>query len=498
MASIGDLFIELGVKADTQTINRVGNGIKSLRNNLLLVSAAFTGAVVGIDRFVNSALNGVVALQNLNNQTGLSIEKLQRFQQAGQLSNLALSADQIAQSLGTAQKNLKLLAISRGNIAPFQMLGIDPRGNIDIFDVIDKLRGNIEGIDPSIRTSLISELGLSPDFINILKLSKDEFDALSENEFLSGRQRADIDKVGTSMKALQLRLKALKDQAVAKLAPELDKLVQQFFKWIKDNSAKIIDAITKIARGFAKFAKAIGNAFDLASRFVEKIAGMKNGITALAGAFALLALSISPFLLGLTAIILLLDDIAVFKAGGKSVIGELLKAFEDLPDFTKILGGVAIVAGLTKITGALLGMKAAANALLIPLGKIGLIGAGVVGALELGKAGGKKVSKKLEGTEIGEDVGNFLLGVKEAFRDEGIFSGLKALIGVSPDRGGAIPNQSINNANDRIGVINNNNTFNINGLQDPVGVRDELQRGFENVTQESLNRALATQGRGIR
>jgi hypothetical protein len=84
MASIGELFIELGVKADTQQINKVDAGFKSLRSNLLLVAGAFTGAVVGLDRFVNSALKGVVSLQNLNAQTGLSIQKLQQFQQAGQ------------------------------------------------------------------------------------------------------------------------------------------------------------------------------------------------------------------------------------------------------------------------------------------------------------------------------------------------------------------------------------------------------------------------------
>jgi len=252
MASIGELFIQLGVKADTQQINKVDAGIKSLRGNLLLVSAAFTGAVVGLDRFINSALKGVVSLQNLNAQTGLSIQKLQQFQQAGQLSNLALSADQIAQSIGNVQKNIAAIRIGQGDISPFQLLGVDVAGQ-DAFGVIEQLRGAIQGLDPATATNLISQIGLSPDFINLLRLSRKEFELLSENTFLNPRQRADIDKVGTSIKALQLRFKALKDQAVAKIAPELNKLVQQFFKWIKDNGKAIIDTIAGMARGFAKF-----------------------------------------------------------------------------------------------------------------------------------------------------------------------------------------------------------------------------------------------------
>ena len=170
MASIGELFIELGVKADTSTINKVGAGIKGLRSNLLLVAGAFTGAVVGLDRFVDSALKGVVALQNINAQTGLSIEKLQQFQQAGQLSNLALSADQIAQSIGNVQKNLANIRIGQGNIAPFQLFpGVDIAG-ADVFDIMEQIRDNIHELDPAIATNLITQMGLTPDFINLLNL----------------------------------------------------------------------------------------------------------------------------------------------------------------------------------------------------------------------------------------------------------------------------------------------------------------------------------------
>lgn len=130
MASIGELFIELGVKADTETLKNVGNSIKGLRTNLLLVGAAFTGAIVGLDRFVNSSLKGVLALQNLNQQTGLSIEKLQQFQQAGQLSNLALNSDQIAQSIGNVQRSLAEISLGGGNLAPFQLLGISDRKSV--------------------------------------------------------------------------------------------------------------------------------------------------------------------------------------------------------------------------------------------------------------------------------------------------------------------------------------------------------------------------------
>ena len=479
MASIGQLFIELGVKADTQQINKVDAGVKSLRSNLLLVSAAFTGAVVGLDRFVNSALKGVVSLQNLNAQTGLSIEKLQRFQQAGQLSNLALSADQIAQSIGNVQKNIAAIRIGQGDISPFQLLGVDVAGQ-DAFGVIEQLRGAIRGLDPATATNLISQIGLSPDFINLLRLSRKEFELLSENTFLNPKQRADIDKAGTSMKALQLRFKALKDQAVAKIAPELTKLVQQFFKWMKDNGKAIIEVIAGMARGFAKFAQAIGNAFSLVTQFIDGLVGMERGIKILAGAFALLTLSFSPFLAGLAAIILLLDDIAVFRAGGDSVIGELVKAFEDLPDFAKILGigagGATLLTFLGSLTKALGALAIPAAALAIPLASVVASLTFLANAPEFGK----KIAEAIDKTEGGQKLGDALLDIRDTTRTGGIGAGLAI--------GGLRAAEALTGIN-----INNNNTYNINGLN-AQEIGGEVQRSQKVINQEALNRVQASQG----
>jgi hypothetical protein len=479
MASIGELFIELGVKADTQQINKVDAGFKSLRSNLLLVAGAFTGAVVGLDRFVNSALKGVVSLQNLNAQTGLSIQKLQQFQQAGQLSNLALSADQIAQSIGNVQKNIAAIRIGQGDISPFQLLGVDVAGQ-DAFGVIEQLRGAIQGLDPATATNLISQIGLTPDFINILRLSRKEFELLSENTFLNPKQRADIDKVGTSIKALQLRFKALKDQAVAKIAPELNKLVQQFFKWMKDNGKAIIETIAGMARGFAKFAQAIGSAFSLVTQFIDGLVGMEKGIKILATAFTFLTLSFSPFLAGLAAIILLLDDIAVFRAGGDSIIGELIGAFEELPDFAKLLG---IGAGATAAIGFLTSITTALRAMLIPVVALATPLASIVASLTF----------LANAPKIGE------FAAEKLNKFEGIRNIADKIVDLSLNRGGVKLGASalaFKRTPEGQSIVNNNN-INITGLN-PQETGQEVQRSLRVINQESLNRVQATQGNGAK
>ena len=125
---IGDLFIALGIKVDQEKIARFTKGINTLKKDIVLMQAAFIGAAFALDRFVDGTVKGTVSLQNLSNQTGLAIEELQRLNQAGQLADLTLSADAISQSVGNLEKNLAAIRLGQGDIAPFQLLGIDPAG----------------------------------------------------------------------------------------------------------------------------------------------------------------------------------------------------------------------------------------------------------------------------------------------------------------------------------------------------------------------------------
>ena len=462
MASLGELFISLGVKADEAKLKKIDSGIKSIRNGALALSAAFTGAIVGLDRFVDGTLRGVVSLQNLSNQTGLAVQELQKWQQAGQLSNLALDADQIAGSIGTVQKNIAKIRLGQGDLSPFQLLGVDLMGQ-DAFGVLEQLRGSIQGLDPTITANLLEQIGLTPDFINLLKLSRQEFEALSENTFLNKKQREDIDKAGTSIKQLKLSFTALKDQAVAKIAPFLNELVQKFFSWLRDNGDKIVNTMTGFAKGFALFAQAIGNAFSVLSGFLSNITGIESGTKAIAIAFGALTLALRPMLLGFTALLLVLDDIAVLQRGGESLIGDFFKVFTDGDLISQLTGvGVAIGAIATAVISLGGGLKTVKG-----LGGI----AAVLGATSfIAKAPelGKKFAGFLEEKTGIDDFIDNLLGTSEA--------AVAARVGLNPAST----------------TINNNIT--ISGLQEPEAVRDELSRGLDTLTTQSLRRVQVGQG----
>jgi len=325
---IGDLFIALGLKVDQEKLARFQKGINNLQRDIVTLKAAFIAGAFALDRFVDGTVKGNVSLQNLSNQTGLAIDKLQRLNQVGQLADLTLSADTISQSIGNLERNLAAIRLGQGNIAPFQLLGIDPAGK-DAFQILDRLRESIKGLDPATATNLIQQLGLTPQFINILKLSRKEFEALSENTFLNKNQRQNIIRLGTAITGLRLRFKALKDQAVAKLTPLLIEMVEKFFKWMRDNGDKIINTIAGLARGITLFVQAIGRSVGLLGEFIEKLLGVENGIKVITVAVSgLLAAVLIGFrrlgrLILFGVIIGLLEDIAVWHKGGESAFGKV-------------------------------------------------------------------------------------------------------------------------------------------------------------------------------
>ena len=347
--NIAEFFIQLGVKADTAALDKVNISVNNLKVGLQKAASAFTGTVrgfaemqaavvaaaYGIDRFVQSAVQGTAAIQNLNIQTGLSIDTLAQWEAAGQLSNLGTSADAIGQSIANLQKNLSLINdLGQGNISAFNLAGVDVMGK-DAFQVLDQIRNRIKGMSPALATNLVTQMGLSPDMINVLRLSDTEFAKLSKNAmFTSGSAKA-INGVGVALKSLEMRFQSLKNQAILKFGGDLEKLISTGLKWLQRNGKEVANAIKLIVDIFIGFSTALFNAIGLVDHFLGRMLNLKAGVGVLSVAFAALALSMKPINRTLVILMLLLDDLATWQRGGKSLFGGFYEGVAKIVDKIK-------------------------------------------------------------------------------------------------------------------------------------------------------------------
>jgi len=382
---VADLFIELGIEGQ-ERLKGLGAGLRKMTKATLGVATAVGIMDFGLQKMIQTTLNSVVGLENFNKQTGISVDKLNAWKQAGQLSNLNLGEEQVLNNIQNLQDQITNIALGRGgNAGAFQMLGIDLSSK-DAFNVLEQVRTQIKGLSDPIAVNLIKNLGLSPDMLNVLRLSNVEFNKLSKNDFLSGRQRKDILKMGTAMKGLKLRVNSLKDQLIAKLAPALEKSIIGFGKWLKNNKTTMLSTLSSVVNVIGSLTHALG----MLTGFLLRNKPIFIGIgLALAVAFAPVALVIGGLLL-------LLEDFVVYLRGGESVIGDFVEMFKKLANENSFIGGMRdgilmikkTFDSLPETMQELIKLALVWSGILVGISKLGLLGKGGKGMGKMAKGGG--------------------------------------------------------------------------------------------------------------
>ncbi len=338
---VGEIFMSLGFDVDDRKLDNFDDKIKSLTANMARLALGAVAAVYAVDRFVQSSIRGAAALRNFNIQTGLSADELQRWQAAGTLSNIALSADDVTASIIALTQNLAQIRLGGGNVAPFQLLGIDI-ANQDAFSVLKQVRESIQGLDRPTAVNLLQQMGINPGMLNTLLLSQERFDELAESMTRTRATTAALEKLGDVNAKFHRSLSLLKDELVAKYTPAI---------------IRLFDAVTLLAGAIANV---VMDVYGLASSLGD--AGEAWKLFAIGVGVAMAALM--PLRTTLAAIFLLLDDIATYKRGGKSLIGDALNGGV-ISQINDIIDN-QLVAPLKVITGQNRGGGAGASNIPLP------------------------------------------------------------------------------------------------------------------------------------
>jgi hypothetical protein len=310
---IGELFVFLGVKVDDKQLKNFDTNLKGLSTQLDLTKVGAIAALYAIDRFIESSVAGAVALYNFTQQTGNSAQALQQWQAAAHAANPALGIDQIAQSIQTLENNLvEIRKFGAGNASPFAWLQIDIAHGQNAIDVLEQLRDRVQGLDRVTAVNLIQKMGLNPGFINILTRSKEEFDALVKSMLRNDGTINTLEKLGERIAALKLKITLFKDNMVADFAP----------------------AITAIINAIYSLGSAFSHAYSAIKEFAQESPDLFKGIGASIAALLVVLNPLKSLILG---IILLLDDLYVYKKGGQSVFGSVYESIGDT--FDKIKSG---------------------------------------------------------------------------------------------------------------------------------------------------------------
>lgn len=330
---VAEFFAKIGFQIDDKALEEVDKKMVAARNQTLKLAAALTAAVYAMDRFAAASVRSAVALTNFNVQTGLSTDKLQKWQAAAQLENMAIDADSVANSIQALQQNLTQIRLGQGNASPFQLLGIDIQGR-DAFDILEQVREKIQGLDPALAANLTGQMGIDPNMLNVLRLTRKEFDALGNSLSRSKGTTDALIRIGSQINRLKLGFGKFKDDLVAKLEPAF---------------MAVVGVIESLGNGISRIINLFGVLFDKISNIYQIIKKSDLAMAVFAKTLLGIAIILAPITAAFVGLFLILDDLIVYFQGGNSIFGlameglknfagELQAAFQPVTDTLQAIG----------------------------------------------------------------------------------------------------------------------------------------------------------------
>lgn len=304
------------------------------------LSAAFAGAVVaGAGAFLgwnSSILAGLDPMIQLSRQTGVAIGEIQKLGYVASVNGS--SADALQSSLSGLNKTIGEAARWTGpGIEHFQRLGIsvrDASGQLKGADtILDDVRQRFNQLNLSMaeRQSIAGALGIDPSLIQMLSLTNEQMGSLSDKAqklgVLTKQNADDAAAFNDSLTTLKFAFSGIQNMIAVGFAPQLKALTDRFVNFLAVNQDTIIngiqwfgEAITTLAASITRLLPVIG---IIAAAFgVWKIATIGLG-TALGIAFS----PVTLIVLGLAALLLVIDDLMVAMEGGQSVIADFFSEF---------------------------------------------------------------------------------------------------------------------------------------------------------------------------
>lgn len=331
MASIGELFIELGVVGDTKQVEKYNKKIKEVAKSMdLTVKSAIkanggledlakgfqtfttalkTSAVIGviktIDTLTQSLVSSNQAMLDLTRNTDIAQGTFQKWGNVGKM----LGVENAEQQLESLNQRLFEMSLTGQGAEGFMLGGINPVGQ-DAEGVLEQLRQRVSGMNDTAATYLLQKMGLDPRMLHLLRMSRQEFESLGETirkYQLSPEDTRGIQAMNIQLQIAGIKLRYLKDKAILALMP----------------------AWTAFMHSLARVAEGLETAVKWVTDLISKSPQLQSALKGVAAALAVILAITQPLWAAFAALYLIIDDVVGYFQGKNSGIGYLINVLDD-------------------------------------------------------------------------------------------------------------------------------------------------------------------------
>lgn len=221
---IGELFVQLGFKGDNSKLKDFISGMGEL--NMSSVLATLGVGAVGT-AFVTLAEKAAKAGQELRNyqlQTGQSAKDMQQWSMVAE--QMGVDAGTAEASFRALQKAITQVKFGQGNIAPFQMLGVDPR-NKPMKEVMADIHDAIKRLDPATASMILQMMGVDESMLNVLQASDELYASIEKQLYVTDQQIKSLAQLNRSYIEYGQTIRTIARMGIGTIAPFLDPSVMR-------------------------------------------------------------------------------------------------------------------------------------------------------------------------------------------------------------------------------------------------------------------------------
>lgn len=251
--TIGELVLNLSVKGTDKAVSglkSIKDGLKSIASASFETKAAIIAAVYALERFTIGAAQLGTSLRQFNNETGLSTERLQRWQYA--MLQSGVTAEETQQNVENVQRIMGKMALGQGAPAGWarvaQSVGLDfERAKIDTFYLMDKLREYAKKEkNITLANEALESFGQTGKFVGAERTNNLDLDQIPKSQLLSDNTINRLNRINIAWLNFWRTLKLFQGRLVANYGLDGIKELQNAFKFL----TSVVSNIQKITRDF--------------------------------------------------------------------------------------------------------------------------------------------------------------------------------------------------------------------------------------------------------
>lgn len=167
---IGELFVQLGVKADTFTVRDFSSAVGKIPLVAFAAITSLAGLSLGFLELTKNTVGMANSFALFKAKTGLSVTELQKWQSVARQVGLTGSVVQgTVEAISMAMASFRTGSPNTAFLAALGKLGVDTAGK-NAFEILDEMIERSQGKRPADISKLLGEAGLDSSMARIFEL----------------------------------------------------------------------------------------------------------------------------------------------------------------------------------------------------------------------------------------------------------------------------------------------------------------------------------------